>query len=134
MSAANKLLSPVDALQQLAHAGPIDMVNHFRFHETAHYPEGSDEPVRSGREAFAIYAQSLGPVLEAAGGCVRVWRGKVHYEITREGADTWDEMMVVRYPSKAALLGLFANPAFAAIHHHRAAALADSRTYICVPA
>jgi uncharacterized protein (DUF1330 family) len=133
MSTAGKRSNPVEILQQLEHDGPIDMVNHFRFRETALYSPDSGEPTRSGREAFALYAQSLGPVLEAAGGCVRIWRGKVHFEITSEGADTWDEMMVVRYPSKAALLGLFANPAFAAIHHHRAAALADSRTYICIP-
>ena len=114
--------------------GPVDMVNQFRFHPTARYAAGSSEPNRSGREAFAIYAGLLAPVVKACGGSIRVWHGQVHIEITGHDEPQWDEILVVRYPSRKQLIKLLSSPEFAHIHHHRAAAIADSRTFICTAA
>jgi uncharacterized protein (DUF1330 family) len=120
-----------EILRTIDHEGPVDMVNELKFRESAHYPEGSNQPERSGREAFAEYGKLLQPILELIGGTIPIWRGKVHYEITTDGLNTWDQIMVVRFPSKAALMTLLANPDFSRIHLHRAAAVSDSRTYIC---
>jgi uncharacterized protein (DUF1330 family) len=126
-----KSLDPLEFLSQFEHEGPIDMVNQFKFREQANYPDNREEPERTGMEAFSIYAQQLTPILEDCGGCIRLWEGEVHFDITGNGSDTWDLMMVVRYPSRKALMKLFSHPGFAKIHHHRQAALTDSRTYIC---
>jgi len=131
MAAVNSAPDPIAFLQSFAFEGPIDMVNLFRFREQARYPDHLGEGHRSGREAFALYVSALGPILEACGGCTPVWRGSVHFDITGGGTDTWDEMLVMRYPSRHALLRLLRSPEFAAIHHHRAAAISDSRTFIC---
>jgi len=121
-------------LQSLDHEGPIDMVNELKFHEAARYPEDSGEPARSGREAFAEYGKHLGSLLELMGGTEPIWRGRVHYEITTDSVDTWDQIMVIRFPSKTALIALLAKPEFSRIHMHRVAALSESRTYICTVA
>lgn len=122
---------PLDAFDSLPD-GPVDMFNQLRFHEVAQYAEAAGEKPCSGREAFARYAQLLGPLLAELGGCVRIWQGSVHGELTRSG-EAWDVMMVVRYPNPASVSGLLQHPGFHAIHHHREAAIADSRTWICVP-
>jgi uncharacterized protein (DUF1330 family) len=123
-----------EVLKTLDYEGPVDMVNELKFREFAQYPEGSNEPERSGLEAFAEYGKLLQPMLDLIGGTLPIWRGKVHYEITTDGRNTWDQIMVVRFPSKAALMALLANPDFSRIHQHRAAAVSGSRTYICTSA
>lgn len=122
---------PLDAFASLPD-GPVDMFNQLRFHRTAHYPEASGKTPCSGREAFARYAELLTPLLAEFGGCLRIWQGQVHAELTRSG-EQWDVMMVVRYPNAAAVTGLLSHPGFHAIHPHREAAIADSRTFICTP-
>lgn len=122
---------PLDTFDSLPD-GPVDMFNQLRFHAQAQYPENSGESPCSGREAFARYAGLLAPLLAEFGGAVRVWQGRVHAELTRS-SEPWDVMMVVRYPNAAAVKGLLLHPGFHAIHHHREAAIADSRTYICTP-
>lgn len=43
------------------------------------------------------------------------------------------DVLLVRYPSRAALLGMIASDACRAIGHHRAAALEDSRLIALAP-
>ena len=52
--------------------------------------------------------------------------------IAPEG-EQWDELLLVRYPSKAAFLGMLADPEYRAATVHRTAALADSRLIGCLP-
>jgi uncharacterized protein (DUF1330 family) len=121
----------IQFLTELNHDGPVDMVNLFKFHDIAQYEEGSKEPERTGREAFATYVRELKPIVKPAGTGTEIWRGAVHFDLTANSTDTWDEMLVVRYPSRAALIDLLSSKAFHHIHHHRAAALADSKTWVC---
>ena len=52
--------------------------------------------------------------------------------IAPEG-EQWDELLLVRYPSKAAFLGMLADTEYRAATVHRTAALADSRLIGCLP-
>ena len=47
--------------------------------------------------------------------------------------EQWDELLLVRYPLKAAFLGMLADPEYRAATVHRTAALADSRLIGCLP-
>ena len=131
MSGPKPVANPVAFLATFEFEGAIDMVNLFKFRDRARYPEGSGEPERSGREAFEVYARLLAPVVATCGGCEPIWRGRVHFDATGGGTDTWDEMLVMRYPSRQALIQLLRSPEFAAIHPHRSAAISDSQTFVC---
>jgi uncharacterized protein (DUF1330 family) len=47
------------------------------------------------------------------------------------GTGEWDLVLFVQYPSRRAFLTMISDPAYLEIHHHRTAALADSRLVAC---
>ncbi|MHA6491882.1 DUF1330 domain-containing protein [Pseudomonas borbori] len=105
---------------------PILMLNLLRFQAQAAYPAGSDQPACSGREAYARYSRvALGKV-RGVGGEVQVM-ATAHVALIAPSEERWDDMLLVRYPSKAAFLAMLADPEYRAATVHRTAALADSR-------
>jgi uncharacterized protein (DUF1330 family) len=102
---------------------PIGMLNLLKFREQALYAPGSGETPCSAAEAYRRYGEGVMAALAQSG-------AKMLLTGVREliGAqDEWDSAFVVHYPSGQAFLDLVESPAYRAIEHHRAAAVAESR-------
>jgi uncharacterized protein (DUF1330 family) len=104
---------------------PVLMLNLLRFRVQADYP-ANDHPACSGREAYARYSRIALKKVAAAGGAVQVLAA-VHAALIAPEEEQWDEIILVRYPSKEAFLGMLADPEYRAATVHRTAALVDSR-------
>ncbi|HKJ23298.1 MAG TPA: DUF1330 domain-containing protein [Myxococcota bacterium] len=106
--------------------GPIVMINLLRWRERAEYPAGTSEPPCSGQEAYGRYSEGVTPLLAAAGGRP-VWIGLGRATLIAPDGETWDQAILVEYPSRKAFLEMTTSADYQAIAHHRTAALADSR-------
>lgn len=108
------------------HKGPVSMLNLLRFREQASYlPEHNEQPC-SGREAYQRYGEVVGPYLERVGGRP-IWVASALLSVIAPADETWDEALVVEYPSLSAFVRMMTDEGYLAITHHRDAALADSR-------
>ena len=106
---------------------PIGMLNLLRFREQAEY--GNSLPgvsACSGREAYDRYSKRVIPLVLDTGG-VPVWKAKGLFTLIAPEGETWDQVVLVAYPSRQAFLDLMASPKFAEARLHRLAALTDSR-------
>jgi uncharacterized protein (DUF1330 family) len=119
-----------DQLQQLiASAGdgqPVVMINLLRFRDRAEYPAGYDAEPCSGQEAYQRYGMYVLPMLAEAGGKI-LWMGNATQTVIGPEAESWDEAILVQYPSRAAFLSMVTRPDYVKISVHRSAALEDSR-------
>jgi len=98
------------------HRGPILMLNLLRYKDA-----------ETGRQSFQRYAEKVAPMIEARGG--KIVSRSIN-RLTLIGPDSWDETLVVMYPSKESLLEMLASPDYGEISHLRSDALADSRLYM----
>lgn len=102
-------------------AGPVAMLNLLRF-------AGPD-----GAARYQRYAAEVQPHLAAVGATV-VYAGDVSRRIIGEEADpTWDAVLVVSYPSRAAFLTMISTPEYQEVHRHREAALERAELIATVP-
>jgi uncharacterized protein (DUF1330 family) len=117
-----------------ATSGPITMLNLLRFRATADYvaagapqlaPPASDPPL-GGAAAYARYMNAAAPLIAAVGGEL-VLTGTASAFLIGPAHESWDAVLVARYPGKEAFLRFTSDPAYVAIVGHRNAALADSR-------
>lgn len=113
--------------------GPVVMLNLLRFRAQAAYPEGSAHAACSGREAYQRYASSVGAHLRVVGG-KPVFMGAVEQTLIGPADESWDEALLVEYPSRASFLRMVADPDYLACTVHRTAALLDSRLIVTSPA
>jgi uncharacterized protein (DUF1330 family) len=109
-------LEPTD--QQLAafaaepQDGPIVMLNLLRF-------KGAE-----GRASYQRYIELATPLVASAGGR-RIYAGQGVLALI--GPRSWDMVLLIEYPDRAALLAMLASSEYRAISHHRQEALEDSR-------
>ncbi len=111
---------------------PILMLNLLRYREVAEYPAGSECAPCSGREAYKRYSRTALAKVQGAGGQVELMAA-AQVALIAPQDEQWDELLLVRYPSKEAFLGMLADPEYRAATLHRTAALADSRLIGCLP-
>ncbi|HSC83818.1 MAG TPA: DUF1330 domain-containing protein [Pseudomonas sp.] len=111
---------------------PILMLNLLRYHSQAAYPQDSAHSPCSGREAYKRYSRTALAKVQAAGGHVELLVAAQVALIAPPG-EHWDELLLVRYPSPQAFLGMLADPEYQAATVHRTAALADARLIGCLP-
>lgn len=95
--------------------GPVVMLNLLEFK-----PDG-------GREKYMEYGEAVAPILEGVG-------GKPVFTATGGraligGDRTWDLVLLVRYPSRAAFLEMIGSPGYQAIAHLRTEALTYSELH-----
>lgn len=121
-----------DAMQQVL-AGipqdkPVVMLNLLKFSEQAAYPQDytAENTQCSGREAYDRYAAKIEPYLASVGGEL-VFLGAAVGGIIIPDGESWDKVLLVRYPSINAFLDMLKNPDYQAETVHRSAALDDSR-------
>lgn len=87
---------------------PVTMLNLLEFKAEA------------GRERYAEYGEAVAPLLAKAGGRV-VFAGEANPALLGEGS--WDMVLLVEYPSRAAFLAMIGSEDYLAIAHLRTEAL-----------
>jgi len=117
------------ALASSEDESPIVMVNLIRFKERA---TGIDEG-KTGAEAYAIYGRNIAPYLAAAGGEVIAATNSVESVIGPEEPE-WDMVLLVRYPSRKAFVGMITDPGYQKEHEHRAAGVEEARLILSTQA
>ena len=103
---------------------PITMVNLLKFRETAIYEDADHldaEPV-SGRQAYQRYANVALSKIRQNGGSVDYLASSEQCFVGDE-EDAWDQVVIVRYPSRAAYLLGFDSSEYQAAIVHRIAGL-----------
>lgn len=110
------------ALVESTDESPIVMVNLIRFKDQA---TGIDEG-KTGAQAYATYGEKIAPYLAEAGGRVLVATASVESVIGPEEPE-WDAVLLVRYPSRKAFIGMITNPGYQKEHEHRAAGVEEAR-------
>ena len=103
---------------------PIVMLNLLKFRDVAEY---KGQPADySGREAYRRYTEVALQKLAQIGASV-IYVGDMKATLIGPQSEQWDEVLLVRYPSKQAFFGMMQQPDFFEATRHRTAALADSR-------
>ena len=103
------------------HEGPIYMVNLLKFRQSANYEDGRDCDL-SGAQAYAIYGRAVAELVRDLGGAM-VFSGNVSRLMLGEVEDLWDQVAIVMYPSRAAMLDMVVSDAYRDIAVHRDAGL-----------
>lgn len=101
---------------------PLVMVNLLKFKTQAEYADGRDTQL-SGAEAYGIYGEAVGKMIEALGG-TRVHGGRVLGLMLGQVDELWDAVGIVEYPNPAAFRAMLESDAYQAAHVHRVAGLA----------
>jgi len=101
--------------------GPIYMVNLLKFRESATYEDGRDSDL-TGAQAYAIYGRAVAELVRDLGGSM-VFSGTVSRLMLGEVEDLWDQVAIVMYPSRAAMLDMVVSDAYRDIAVHRDAGL-----------
>ena len=96
----------MEAFAARADEGPVYMLNLIAFQ-----PDG-------GAESYAEYARRVAPLLAGVGGEL-IYSGRGAELLIGREEDAWDLVLVVRYPSREALLSMITSEAYQAISHHR---------------
>lgn len=101
------------------------------FHEIAQYEPGTNEPTRTGKEAWNEYVNNSA----GQGGGFGVFpSASLAVQGVLFGDDrTWDEINIVQFPSMAAFSALIANDVRQDGSYHRLAALANNYSLITYP-
>lgn len=103
---------------------PITMVNLLKFREIADYEDAdnADAVQVSGREAYQRYANVALSKIRENGGSIK-YLALTEQSFVGDQADDWDQVVIVRYPSRAAYLLGFDSPEYQAAIVHRIAGL-----------
>ncbi len=109
--------------------GPLVMLNLLRYREEADYSHAPDlapdEPI-TGRDAYGRYGMAVLPILQRVGARI-VYAATASDSLIGPDDESWDDVLLVRYPDRDTFLAMTGSPEYLAIHGHRNAALADSR-------
>ena len=106
--------------------GEITMLNLLRYRDEADYSERPDETPCSGREAYQRYAAVALECVGKAGGRL-VFAGAAAATVIGPADEQWDDVLLVAYPDRAAMMAMLESDEYQACTYHRTAALSDSR-------
>jgi len=95
-----------------------------RYRDVARYPDGSDEPQRSGREAMTLYEQTASGMLNEVG-ARPVMNLDVEGVFIGDGRE-WSECRMIHFPSQRAFSEFADSSRLGKVRHHLAAAIEDS--------
>ncbi|MBZ0332728.1 hypothetical protein MARI_09360 [Marinobacter sp. JH2] len=111
-------------LQETPKDQPVVMLNLLRFRDWAEYQDASE--ACSGRDAYKRYMKEAAACVKAVGAEV-IWSGRSVGSLIAPPEETWDQVLLVRYPSTDAFLAMIGDPDYKGVLKHRTAALEDSR-------
>jgi uncharacterized protein (DUF1330 family) len=100
------------AFTELQDEGPIVMINLLKFR-----PDG-------GRESYRTYAEKFQELMTPKGVEV-LYHGSAVMSLI--GEEEWDDVLVVRYPSRDSFVAMAMNEAYQEISKYRTEGLLDSR-------
>jgi len=103
---------------------PVVMLNLLRFRDRAQYHDNNTD--RSGREAYSLYMKEAAACVRAVGAEV-IWSGRSVGSLIAPPDESWDQVLLVRYPSIDAFMAMIESPEYKGVVKHRTAALQDSR-------
>ncbi|CAN0594050.1 MAG: DUF1330 domain-containing protein [Marinobacter sp.] len=103
---------------------PVVMLNLLRFRERAQYKDETAE--RSGREAYSLYMKEAAACVREVGAEV-IWSGRSLGSLIAPPDESWDQVLLVRYPSIDAFMAMIESQEYKGVVKHRTAALEDSR-------
>jgi len=115
----------VRGLRDVPDERPITMLNLLKFRTQARYEEGEEAPC-SGREAYARYKKAFTGTVGAVSQAQVVFQGPVQQVFIGAAGQPetdWDEVLVVRYPSRRHFLAMMAEPTYREALRHRYAGL-----------
>jgi uncharacterized protein (DUF1330 family) len=104
---------------------PITMVNLLKFRAQARYEAGEQGPC-SGREAYARYKHAFTETVGAVSQAKVLFSGPVQQVFIGQAGtpeSDWDEVLVVRYPSRKHFLAMMADSTYREALRHRYAGL-----------
>ena len=107
--------------------GPIYMVNLMKYHEVAKY-DSIDAPQISGREADDKYNPAS--ILNKIGATIVFVADVVKNHV---GAEDWDRIAIVRYPTRKSFIEMQERKDFAEKHEHKAAGMLRTTLVCCRP-
>ncbi|MGY3571777.1 DUF1330 domain-containing protein [Vibrio paucivorans] len=114
--------SQMDRLKSAPESGEIHLLNLFKFKDKAEYADGRKTNL-TGKQAYELYGQPMLKVLEKYGAEV-VFYSDVTGLILGQVDELWDSFVIVKYPSRQALLEMTSSEEFKALSVHREAGLA----------
>lgn len=131
------LLPDDDQLQRFLTAdldGPVVMLNLLRFRVPAHgdhpdptAPDGAGD----GAEDYARYGSAFLAILDEVSGRI-VWSGRpVCTLIGDDGIDTWDQAVLVEYPSRDAFITATSSTRYREASAHRSRGLDATVLLVC---
>jgi uncharacterized protein (DUF1330 family) len=89
--------------------------------------------VPTGAAAYRDYSDQVVQMVEARGGRV-IWTGRPeHVLIGDPGADAWDLVALVSYPSRSAFIDMVTSPSYESAHTHRERGLDRTVLLACEP-
>ncbi|MGO1503305.1 MAG: DUF1330 domain-containing protein [Marinobacter sp.] len=103
---------------------PVVMLNLLRFRDKASYDDESRE--LSGREAYQLYMREAAASVSAVGAEV-IWSGRSVGSLIAPPDESWDQALLVRYPSIDAFMAMIESSEYKGVVKHRTAAVSDSR-------
>ncbi len=113
---------------------PFDMINLLKYRAIAVYESDNENAIgRTGREAYNEYGKVVLPQITALGG-ILAYRGSCKFHFVGDENQDYDELIVVRYPSRRAYLDMFHSPEYQSAIVHRKAGLAFRVLHVCTPA
>jgi uncharacterized protein (DUF1330 family) len=111
--------------------GPIVALNLNRYRARAAYPPGTPDADVSGREAYGRYGLVALQAITHVGGRV-LWMADARDLAIGCGHESWEEVVAVWYPSRAAFLSLPEFPGYQeAFDVHRRAAVEHAALLLC---
>ena len=112
----------IEAMAAPGPEGPIFMVNLLSFKPHAEYEDGRATEL-TGREAYQLYGTAVAAILPEYGAEL-VFIGDVTHLSLGRVEELWDEVAIVKYPDRGALLAMSTSEAWQAAAVHRTAGLA----------
>jgi uncharacterized protein (DUF1330 family) len=107
--------------------GEVVMINLLRFSESKASAE------TTGKAAYKDYSDDVVKMVESRGGKI-VWTGQPeHVLIGDDEHDTWDLVVLVSYPSRAAFIDMVTSPTYSESHTHRERGLERTVLLACRP-
>lgn len=86
----------------------------------------------SGQQAYQVYMSKMNDLFHKMG-CTIQFSGKAEAFLIGPSSETWDAVLLVKYPNKATFLGFANHKIYLKNVGHRTAALADSRLLPILP-
>jgi uncharacterized protein (DUF1330 family) len=103
---------------------PVVMLNLLRFRDQANYTDQTSDC--TGRQAYTLYMKEAADCVRAVGAEV-IWSGHSVGSLIAPPDESWDQVLLVRYPSIDAFMEMLESPEYKGVVKHRTAAVKDSR-------